>query len=47
MVDREIALHRDEVGLVIRGVHPVFSNHVVAPEPGASAPHATLVPRPT
>jgi GvpD gas vesicle protein len=46
MVDREIALHRDEVGLVIRGVHPEFTSHVVAADPATGAPHATLVPRP-
>jgi hypothetical protein len=46
MVDREIALHRDEVGLVIRGVQPVFASHVVTREPGTGAPHASLVPRP-
>jgi hypothetical protein len=46
MVDREIALHRDEVGLVIRGVHPEFTSHVVAADPVGGAPHAVLVPRP-
>ncbi len=46
MVDAEIALHTDEVGLVIRGVHPVFTSHVVAPEPGIRSPHVALVPRP-
>lgn len=46
MVDREIALHRDDVGLVIRGVHPPFPSHVVTPAPDTDLPRAVLVPRP-
>jgi len=46
MADVEFALHRDEVGLSVRGVHPAFARHVVAPDPAAGAPHVALVPPP-
>lgn len=44
MSDTEFALHREEVGLVIRGVRPVFSDHVVSVDPRAGSPHIAFVP---
>ncbi len=46
MADMEFDLHRDEVGLIIRGVRPSFRGHVVAPDPTLPAPHVAFVPRP-
>ncbi len=46
MCDLEFAVHRDEVGLVIRGVRPSFPSHVVTPDPTHGAPRAAFVPRP-
>ena len=46
MADVEFELHRDEVGLVIRGVRPSFPGHVVVPDPRLPAPHVAFVPRP-
>lgn len=46
MVDSEFALHRDEVGLVIRGIRPSFPGHVVTVDSKASPPHVAFVPRP-
>lgn len=47
MVDTAFALHREEVGLVIRGVHPAFSGHVVSPDPRAGLPRVAFVPKPS
>jgi hypothetical protein len=47
MADTEFALHRDDVGLVIRGLRPPFPNHVVATDDRAGAPHVAFVPRPS
>jgi hypothetical protein len=47
MVDTEFSLHRDEVGLTIRGARPLFPSHVVTVDPVAGPPHAALVPRPS
>jgi hypothetical protein len=46
MADVEVALHRDDVGLSIRGVHPAFPRHVVTPDIGAGAPRVVFVPPP-
>jgi len=46
MADTEFALHRDEVGLLVRGVHPSFPAHVVAHDMNAGPPHVAFVPRP-
>jgi hypothetical protein len=46
MADAEFSLHREEVGLVIRGIRPSFPNFVVTPDPVAGAPHVAFVPRP-
>lgn len=45
MADTEFELHRDEVGLVVRGVHPTFTGHVVTADLNAGAPHVAFVPR--
>jgi hypothetical protein len=47
MADTEFALHRDEVGLMIRGVRPAFPNCVVTGDLQAGPPHAAFVPRPS
>jgi len=46
MVDTQFSLHRDDVGLLVRGVRPLFRSHVVIPDPSHGPPHAALVPRP-
>jgi len=46
MADAEFALHRDEVGLIVRGVRPSFSSFVVTEDAGAGRPHVAFVPRP-
>jgi hypothetical protein len=46
MADSEFALHRDDVGLIIRGVRPLFPSHVVIPDPVKGLPHVAFVPRP-
>lgn len=47
MADTEFALHRDEVGLILRGVRPAFPSHVVIRDPRAGVPHVSFVPQPT
>lgn len=47
MSDSEFELHRDEVGLLIRGVRPSFSSYVVTSDLHAGPPHAAFVPRPS
>jgi hypothetical protein len=47
MADTEFALHREEVGLIIRGIRPTFPGHVVIRDPRAGAPHVAFVPQPT
>lgn len=44
--DYEFALHRDDVGLVIRGVRPRFGSCVVTEDRAAGPPHVAFVPRP-
>ena len=46
MADAEFALHRDEVGLIVRGVRPSFSSFVVTEDTVAGRPHVAFVPRP-
>jgi len=46
MVDSEIELRREDVGLVVRGVRPAFSSHVATIDPDRGAPHVTFTPRP-
>lgn len=46
MVDTEFSLHRDDVGLLIKGIHPSFPTCVVTPDPVAGPPHVAFVPRP-
>lgn len=46
MADVEVAVRREEFGLVIRGVHPAFGRHVVAPDPALGPPRVVLVPPP-
>jgi hypothetical protein len=47
MVDSEFALHKEDVGLIVRGVRPAFSSHVVTADPSAGLPHVAFVPQPT
>jgi len=47
MADTKFALHRDEVGLVIRGQRPSFASYVVTGDPTAGEPHVAFVPRPS
>jgi len=47
LADTEFALHRDEVGLIIRGVRPSFSSYVVTGDLEAGPPHVAFVPRPS
>ena len=44
--DTEFALHRDEVGLIIRGVRPTFPNFVVTEDSTRGRPYVSFVPRP-
>ncbi len=47
MADTEFELHRDDVGLIVRGVRPSFPSHVVTTDFGAGPPHVAFVPGPT
>jgi GvpD gas vesicle protein len=47
MADMEFELHREDVGLIIRGVRPSFSSCVVTADPQRGAPHVAFVPRPS
>ena len=46
MSDTEFSLHRDEVGLVLRGVRPSFPACVVTEDTQRGAPHVAFVPSP-
>ncbi|MCI4335799.1 MAG: hypothetical protein L3K17_01185 [Thermoplasmata archaeon] len=46
MADIELALHRNELGLTLRGVRPVFPAHLVVPDTLLGAPHISFVPAP-
>lgn len=47
MVDTEIELHREAVGLIVRGVRPAFSSYVVTGDSSAGEPRVAFVPRPS
>jgi hypothetical protein len=47
MVHTEFALHRNEVGLIIRGVRPAFPSYVVTSDLQTGPPHVALVPQPS
>jgi GvpD gas vesicle protein len=47
MADTQFTLHRDEVGLIIRGIRPSFSSYVVTSDLHAGPPHVAFVPRPS
>jgi gas vesicle operon resressor len=47
LTDTEFALHRNEVGLIIRGVRPRFSSYVVTPDLHNGPPHVAFVPQPS
>lgn len=46
MADMEFALHREDVGLIVRGVRPAFRSCVVQQDPARGAPAVSFVPRP-
>ena len=46
LADTEFALHRDEVGLMIRGVRPRFPTCVVTEDRQAGPPYVAFIPRP-
>jgi hypothetical protein len=46
MVDTEFGLHRDAMGLIIRGIRPAFSPHLVTQDLSARPPHVAFAPRP-
>lgn len=46
MADTEFTLHREEVGLIIRGVRPAFSGCVVTEDRETGRPRVAFVPRP-
>jgi len=43
----EFELHRDELGLIVRGVRPSFTSCVVTGDLTRGAPHVAFVPRPS
>lgn len=47
MADAEFALHREEVGLIVRGIRPQFTSHVVVRDPVRGLPHVAFVPQPS
>ncbi len=47
MADTEFRVHRDDVGLLIRGVRPAFSTHVVSSDRSMGPPNVAFVPRPS
>jgi len=46
MMDYEMSLGRSEIGLVVAGVRPRFSAHVVIVDRSRGPPHVALVPSP-
>lgn len=46
MADTEFHLHRDDIGLTLRGTRPAFPNHLVTVDPKSGAPHVAFVPAP-
>lgn len=47
MADTEFELHRDAMGLIVRGVRPAFAPHLVTQDLAASPPHIAFAPRPS
>jgi hypothetical protein len=47
MADVELGLHRSDVGLLLRGIRPVFPEHLVGIDPQRGEPHVMLTPAPT
>jgi hypothetical protein len=47
MTDTEFALHREDLGLIIRGVRPAFPSFVVTEDTTKRSPHVAFVPRPS
>lgn len=47
MADTAFALHREDVGLIIRGVRPAFSDHVVSCDLRSGPPHVAFIPQPS
>lgn len=47
MADTEFKLHRDDVGLMVRGVRPAFSTHVVSIDRATGLPSVAFVPTPS
>lgn len=45
--DTEFTLHREDVGLILRGVRPAFPGALVIEDPRAGPPRVAFVPRPT
>jgi len=46
MVNTEFELHRDEMGLIVRGIRPAFSPHLVTQDVSTGPPHIAFAPRP-
>jgi hypothetical protein len=46
MADAEFVLHRDDVGLTVRGIRPAFASHLVVPDPQRGEPYVSLIPSP-
>jgi len=46
MADTEFRLHRDEVGLSVRGLHPSFQTHLATVSEHGGAPYVAFVPHP-
>jgi hypothetical protein len=42
--DVVLGLHRGELGLVVRGIRPVFPGHLAVVDPKLGAPHVSFVP---
>ena len=46
MCDFEFPLHRDDVGLIVRGTRPQFPSFVATTDPTTGSPHVSFVPSP-
>lgn len=46
MADIELALHRSELGLLVRGIRPAFANHLVLADPHRGEPYVSFLPAP-
>jgi hypothetical protein len=47
MADTEFALHREDVGLIVRGLRPRFPSFVVAEDRARGVPYVSFVPKPS